>query len=277
MLANARLDLKRYQTLWKQNSISQQTLATQVSLVKQYEGAVQVDQGLINVAKVNLIYCRITAPISGRIGLRLIDPGNVVQTSNATGIAVINTMQPITVIFSIPEDSIPDVVQALTVEKTLLVQAFDRQQKRLLAQGKLLTMDNQIDPSTGTVRLKAQFNNKENELFPNQFVNIQLLIKTLHQVTTVPTAAIQYGANGNFVYLLHADNTVSTQSIMTGVTTSDETVIDTGIVAGQSVVVMGADNLSDGAKVEVVSDKASSPLRKKGWFALLRRYARPLV
>jgi len=250
LLANANIDLKRYQTLWRQDSISQQTLATQLALVKQLEGTVQFDQGLIQTTEVNLTYCKIISPIDGRIGLRLVDPGNFVQTSDTSGIAVVNTLNPITVIFSIPEDSIPEVMQNMDANKALTVTAYDREQNQLLATGKLLTIDNQINATTGTVNLKAQFQNDNNHLFPSQFVNIRLLVKTLHQALTIPTAAIQQSTHGVFVYVFHPDTlTVSTRSVTTGVTTGNLTVIRTGLTQGEPVIEQGADQLTDGATV----------------------------
>lgn len=256
LLANAQLDLKRYQMEWKQDSVAKQVLDTQVSLVRQYMGAVQSDEGLIQTTKVNLMYCEITSPVDGRIGLRLVDPGNIVQTSDTTGIAVIATLNPITVIFSIPEDNIPDVLEQIDAGKTLTVNAYDRQQKKLLAVGTLLTIDNQIDTTTGTVKMRAQFDNNDMALFPNQFVNVQLLVKTLQGVTTVPTPAVQYGPqNKTFVYLLHEDKTVSVQPIVLGVTSGENTVITNGVSPGQSVVIEGSDKLTDGAHVEIADPK----------------------
>jgi multidrug efflux system membrane fusion protein len=252
LYANALIDLNRYQTLWKQNSISQQTLATQQSLVTQYAGAIQIDKGLIEATKINLIYCRITAPIDGRIGLRLVDPGNFVQTSNTTGIAVINTLNPITVIFTIPEDSISEVQQKIYSGETLSVYAYDRQQTTLLTEGKVITIDNQIDSNTGTVKLRAQFQNKTNILFPYQFVNIRLLVKTLQNAIVVPTAAIQFSSNGSFVYTVSKDNKVSAKPVKTGVAINNKTVITSGISSGDSVVIEGADKLVDGAKANVI-------------------------
>lgn len=254
LLENALIDLKRYKTLYKQDAVSQQTLATQESLVKQYRGTVQIDQGLIEATKVNLIYCRITSPVDGRVGLRLVDPGNLVQTADTTGIAVINTLNPITVIFTIAEDYIPDVLQKIYADTPLDVEAYDRQQNKLLATGKLLTMDNQIDPTTGTVKLRAQFPNSDNALFPSQFVNVKLLVKTLTNAVIVPTAAIQYTDKGSYVYVLNetaTKKTVRVAPITTGITTDDHTVILTGLTPGQSVVVEGADNLMDGSRVSI--------------------------
>ncbi|TAK78206.1 MAG: efflux RND transporter periplasmic adaptor subunit [Gammaproteobacteria bacterium] len=263
LLDNALVDLKRYKTLWRQDSVSQQTYATQQSLVKQYQGTVKTDQGLIEAVKVNLIYCRITSPTDGRIGLRLVDPGNVVQVSDTNGIAVVTTLNPITVLFSIPEDNIPEVMEQINAGKILRVEAFDRQQNEQLAVGRLVTLDNQIDPTTGTVKLRAIFDNAQNRLFPSQFVNIQLLVNTLPQATVVPTAAVQNSTKGAFVYVLNKDSTVSTKPITVGVTVGDDTVITSGVSPGQSVVVMGGDNLVDGAAVITDSDTK----RKRRFFA----------
>lgn len=251
LLANALIDLKRYQTLWKQDSVSQQTLATQQSLVKQYEGAVKTDMGLIESTKVSLTYCRITSPIDGRIGLRLVDPGNFVQVSDANGIAVINMLNPITVIFSLAEDNVPKVMPKIYKKTPLLVEAFDRQVNQKLADGKLLTIDNQIDPTTGTFKLKASFDNKENSLFPNQFVNVKLLIQTLTNATIVPTAAVQHAKTYDFVYVVNKDNTVTIKRVITGPVDGDEIVIQSGIAPGEAVVVAGVDKLTNGVKVAV--------------------------
>lgn len=254
-LENAKIDLKRYQTLWKQDSISQQTLATQAALVKQLEGTVKIDEGLIEATKVNLIYTKITSPIDGRIGLYLVDPGNYVQTSDTNGIAIVNMLNPITVVFSIPEDNIPEVIQKIYIGEQLSVEAYDRQQNKLLATGKLLTVDNQIDTTTGTVKLKAEFPNENNILFPSQFVNVRLLVKTLRNVIVVPTAAIQNTVNQNngkntFVYVLNkAEMTVKTTPVSVGVTTNDITEINTGLSVGQLVVTAGTDKLTEGATV----------------------------
>lgn len=252
LLSNARLDLMRYQKLWKQDSIAKQALDTQVSLVHQYEGTVQIDKGLIAAAKLNLIYCRITSPVNGRIGLRRVDPGNFVQTADVNGLFVIDTLDPITVIFSIPEDSIQDIVQLIYAGKTLPVNAYDRQGIKLLATGTVLTMDNQIDPTTGTVKVRAIFANPNNILFPSQFVNIKLLVKTLNNAVVVPTAAIQYGAQGAYVYIVNTDKTVHMQTVtVEAAKQSDVTVIQTGLKAGQVVVIEGVNKLIEGAKVTI--------------------------
>lgn len=252
LLANANIDLKRYQTLWKQDSISQQTLATQMSLVKQYEGAIEIDKGLIQGTKVNLIYCRIISPIDGRIGLRLVDPGNIVQTSDPNGIAVINTLNPITVIFTLPEDSVPQVMPQVYQNKLLLVEAYDRQLSQLLSKGILYTVDNQIDTATGTYRLRARFDNENHKLFPNQFVNIKLLVDTLRDAVLVPTSAIQHTTTGDFVYLVNKDNTVSLVPVVVGPLNGEDTVIKSGVSPGQMIVIAGADKLSNGAKITQV-------------------------
>ncbi len=265
LLANARIDLQRYQKLWKQDSISQQVLATQISLVEQYEGAVKTDQGLIQGTKINLIYCHITSPVDGRIGLRLVDPGNVVQTTDTNGIAIVNTLNPITVIFTLPEDNVQQIIPYAYANKSIVVRAYDRQQNQLLATGKLLTIDNQINQTTGTVKLRAIFHNKDNRLFANQFVNVKILIKTLHDATTVPTAAIQHSTTiGDFVFILNKDNTVTSKPVITGPVSGDDTVINKGIGPGQLVVVEGADKLRDGSKVVVGhSSKLFSSVKKR--------------
>ncbi len=254
LLANARIDLKRYQTLWRQNSISQQTLATQISLVQQDEGAVKTDQGLIQATKVNLIYTRITSPINGRIGLRLVDPGNFVQTSDTNGLLVINTLNPITVIFTLPEDNIPQVAKQVYDKQVLNVECYDRDLKTLLASGKLISLDNQVDPTTGTVKLRAQFANNNNRLFPSQFVNIKLLIKTLINASTVPTEAIQYSSQGPFIYVLNNNLTVSAKPVKVGAADGDRTSISSGLSIHDLVVIEGADKLTDGAKVKIAQN-----------------------
>lgn len=264
LLANARIDLKRYQKLWKEDSISQQTLATQQSLVEQYEGNVKTDLGLIQSTKINLIYCNITSPIDGRIGLRLVDPGNFVQTSNTQGIAVITTHNPITVIFPVAEDYVPKIAPQAYAGKEMQVKVYDRQQKTLLGIGKLLALDNQISTTTGTVRLRGIFNNEKNKLFPNQFVNVKILIETLKQVTVVPTAAIQHATKKDFIYVIHANNTVTAQTVVMGPTSGDYTVIKSGVLPGQKVVVNGADKLMDGSAVFVQNEHSSKPLQKAG-------------
>jgi multidrug efflux system membrane fusion protein len=251
-LKNAKIDVERYTDLYKQEMIAKQQLDTQVALVHQFEGVVKTDQGQIDNAKLQLTYSRITAPITGRIGLRLVDAGNIVHANDPTGLVVITQLQPVTVIFTIPEDSLPPVMDKLKTGERLPVEAFDREQKRKLASGSLLTVDNQIDPNTGTVRLKAIFPNDDNELFPNQFVNARLLLDVKRQTTLVPTAAIQRGPQGTFLYVVKDDQTVGVRPVTVGVTQADDASIDQGVSAGELVVVDGTEKLRDGSKVEMV-------------------------
>ena len=263
LLDKTLIDLKRYQTLWKQDSVSQQTLATQDALVRQYRGDVETDKGLIESTQVNLMYCHIISPINGRVGLRLVDPGNFVQTSDTTGLVVITTINPITVIFTIPEDDVPKLVPKVFLKKNLLVEAYDRQQRKLLSTGTLLTIDNIINTTTGTVKLRARFTNKDNQLFPNQFVNIKLVVDTLTDAVVIPTAGIQHGNKGDFVYLYNPDSTVTMQYIKTGLTSGNDTVIQEGLMFGQQIVVDGADKLTNGAKIRLSTHKQTSVLAGK--------------
>ena len=257
LLDNARVDLQRFRVLWSQNSIAKQMLDTQESLVRQDEGAVKMDQGLIEGVKVQLIYCRITSPISGRVGLRLVDPGNFVQTTDTTGIVVITQLQPITVVFTIPEDNIPSVLDKLNAGADLPVEAYDRAQQRKLSTGSLLTLDNEIDQTTGTVRLKAVFPNTDNRLFPNQFVNARLQLDVKRGATVVPAAAIQRSPRGPFVYVVKADQTVEARPVTVGVTDGDDVAIDTGLSVGEQVVVDGAERLRDGSQVALQARSGS--------------------
>jgi multidrug efflux system membrane fusion protein len=249
-LNNAKADLERYRTLWKQDSIPRQQLDTQEALVRQYEGAVKIDQGQIDSAKLQLTYSRITAPISGRIGLRLVDPGNMVRAADAGGLLTITQVQPIAVLFPLPEDNIPQVLNKMKRGK-LGVEAFDREMKQKLAGGELTTLDNQIDPTTGTVKLKATFANRDNELFPNQFVNARLLVDVKKDAVIVPSAAIQRTPQGALVYVLNQDKTVAMRPVKTGVSQGGETQIVEGVSVGEQVVIDGAERLRDGSKVEV--------------------------
>lgn len=259
LLKNAKIDLERYRTLFQQDSIARQQLDTQEALVRQYEGGVKVDQGQIDSAKLQLSYARVTAPISGRIGLRQVDPGNIVHASDANGLVVITQVQPAGVLFTMPEDSIPAVMRKLRAGDQLAVDAYDRAQKNKLASGVLLTVDNQIDPTTGTVKLKAQFANEELSLFPNQFVNTRMLVDVKRGVTIIPSAGVQRGSQGSFVYLLKEDRTVTVRPVKLGITQGDDTEIAAGLAAGELVVVEGADKLREGAKVEVAGNPANAP------------------
>src|SRR5215469_8381579 len=249
LLAQAQMDQKRYETLAQQNSIARQQSEDQIFIVQQYAGSVKQDQGLVDAQALNIAYCRIVSPITGRVGLRLVDPGNYVQTTNTGGIAVITQLQPISVVFSVPEDELPDIVPQFAAGTPLIVTAYDRANLRQLAVGKVSAIDNQIDTTTGTVKVKAQFDNENNTLFPNQFVNVRLLVKTLQNAVTVPTSAIQRGAPGTYVYVINADNTVSVRQVSTGPVDGNITAINSGLSAGERVVTDGTDRLRDGVKV----------------------------
>lgn len=262
LLKNARLDLQRYQVLSEQDSIAKQQLDTQQALVRQYEGAVKVDQGQIDNARLQLTYSRITAPISGRVGLRQVDAGNIVHAADANGLVVITQLQPITVVFSVPEDNIPQVLGKLKAGARLPVEAYNREQSRNLAVGYLLTVDNQIDPNTGTVRLKAVLPNKGNELFPNQFVNARLLLETRHGSVVVPSSALQRNTKGTSVYVVKPDKTVELRQVKIGIAEGDEVSIDAGLAPGEMVVVDGADRLKDGSLVEI-KDQGNGAQQKR--------------
>jgi len=250
LLDNARIDLDRYQTLLTQNAVPEQQLATQKALVQQDEGAVKTDQGQIDSAKLNLVYCHITAPITGRVGLRLVDPGNIVHAADTNGLLVITQIQPISVIFPIAEDQLPVVLQKMRAGERLGVDAYDREKKKL-ATGWLTTLDNQIDPTTGTVKIRATFDNKDNALFPNQFVNARLLVEVKHGVTLVHTAAVQRNSQITYVYLVKSDSTVTVRPITVGTTEGDDAEVSSGLAPGDVVVMTGVDKLQEGSKVRV--------------------------
>jgi membrane fusion protein, multidrug efflux system len=255
LLENARLDLERYQEAFASNAIPKQQLDTQAAAVHQDEGTVKLDQGQLDNAKVQLAYCHITAPISGRIGLRLVDEGNIVQASATNPLLVITELQPIAVIFNVAEDDLPQIQKQLRQNKKLSVDAFDRAQTKKIATGTLETLDNQIDPTTGTVKFKAIFTNDDESLFPNQFVNARLLVDTLHDVTLVPNTVIQHNADSAFVYLLKPDETgtnqtVAMQTITVGTTDGNVSSVE-GIDPGAVVAADNFNKLTDGAKVTV--------------------------
>jgi multidrug efflux system membrane fusion protein len=258
LLDNARVDLKRYKTLYHQDSGSQQQWETQKALVEQYQGAVKTDEGQIESAKLQLTYCQIRSPIAGRVGLRQVDPGNIVHTSDTTGLVVVTELKPIFVVFTLPADDLPVVLEQMRSGRRLPVEVFDRDQKTLLATGSLLTPDNQIDPTTGTIRLKAQFPNEDEKLFPNQFVNARLLVRTLEEATLIPTAAIQRGVRGTYVYVVDADRRVSARPVKLGPTEGELAAVDSGVEPGELVVVDGADKLREDAKVELGARKQTS-------------------
>jgi multidrug efflux system membrane fusion protein len=258
LLAQAKSDLERYAKLNRQDSISRQQVTDQQFLVQQDEGTVAVDRATIDSAKLNLTYCHITSPVTGRVGLRLVDPGNYVQSSSATGLVVVTTLQPISVVFVLPEDDIPDIQEQMQAGATLEVDAYDRSNAKLLAKGSLITVDNTVDTTTGTVKLRATFPNTDLALFPNQFVNARLLLKTIKGATEVPVAAVQHGAPGTFVYVVKPDSTAAVQVITTGVTDGDNIEVTKGLNPGDTVVVDGTDRLKDGAKIRVSTGNAAA-------------------
>jgi multidrug efflux system membrane fusion protein len=250
LLANARIDRSRYQLLREQDSIASQLVDTQEALVRQYEAAIKIDQGVVDNARLQLSYARVTAPTSGRLGLRVVDAGNIVHASDATGLVVITQIEPIGVVFSIPEDGLQAVLEKLHAGQTLGVEAWDREQKKKLADGTLLSIDNQIDPSTGTVRLKAEFPNTDGALFPNQFVNAKLLVDTRRDSTLVPLAGVQRSPDGTFVFVVKDDKTVEMRPVRLGVVEGDVAAIEDGLRPGETIVIEGADALRDGGRVE---------------------------
>jgi membrane fusion protein, multidrug efflux system len=255
LVEQAQSDLTRYETLGRQDSIAMQQVADQKFLVQQDKGLVQQDQANIETAKLNLTYCHMVAPVTGRVGLRLVDPGNYVQTTNTTGLVVLAEVEPISVIFVIPEDAIQDVWDEVRAGRKLAVTAYNRSDDKLIATGTLESVDNLIDTTTGTVKLRATFPNTDEKLFPNQFVNARLLVRTINNATTAPVAAIQHGAPGTFVFLIKPDNSVAVQKIQTGVTDGDRIQIVSGLKPGDTVVVDGADRLREGSKVRIVPDQ----------------------
>ncbi|HEV2194763.1 MAG TPA: MdtA/MuxA family multidrug efflux RND transporter periplasmic adaptor subunit [Candidatus Acidoferrum sp.] len=246
---DAQVNFERYKLLFQEGVIPQQQLDTQGALVGQFDGAIKSDQSQIDNAKLQLVYCRITAPISGRVGLRLVDPGNIVHASDPNGLLVITQLQPIAVLFSLPQDELPQVNTKLRAGVQLLVDAYTHDDMQKIAAGKLLTIDNQIDATTGTYRLKAVFDNKDNSLFPNQFVNVHLLVDTKRDLTIVPAPAIQRGPQGTYVYAVGADNTVKIHPVTIAQTTGNNVGLSSGINTGDVVVIDGQDKLQDGSKV----------------------------
>jgi len=249
ILDNARVDLERYKVLVSQNAVPEQQLATQQALVRQEEGIVKTDQGAIDTAKVNVIYSHIAAPITGRIGLRLVDPGNIVHAADTNGMLVITQIDPISVIFTLPEDQIPVVLDKLNAGNHLAVDALNRDSHEVLAHGKLVTQDNQVDPTTGTLRFRADFANPNNKLFPNQFVNVRLLVQLKQNVTLVPTAVVQHNTTDTYVFLVKPDSTVTVRNISIGTVEGDDSQVTSGLNPGDSVVMTGVDKLTEGTKV----------------------------
>ncbi|MGF6958875.1 efflux RND transporter periplasmic adaptor subunit [Paraburkholderia youngii] len=258
LLAQARADLERYTQLNERKSIAQQTYADQQFLVQQDEAAVKVDLANIAQFDLDLAYCRITAPIAGKVGLRLVDPGNYVTASSTTGIVVITTVKPTTVQFTVPQDSLASIVQRLSTGAKLPVTAYSSDNSREIATGTLYAVSNQMATATGTVTLRATFPNDDEALFPNEFVNVKLLVDTMQNAVLVPSAAVQSGAPGDFVYLVNPDSTVSVQKVKLGPTDGRNTVIESGLAAGNQVVTDGTDRLNDGAKIQPAHQKSAA-------------------
>lgn len=245
---DAKVDLNRYQQLWQQGVVARQQLDTQQATVGQFDGAIQSDKAQINNAKLQLTYSRITSPVDGRVGLRLVDPGNIVHAADTNGMLVITQVQPIAVIFTLPEDNIPAVI-AVMKKRELTVDAYGRDNQALLAAGKLVTLDNQIDPTTGTLRFKAQFANQDMMLWPNQFVNVRLFLDVRQNAIVVTSAAVQKGAQGAFVYVVDANNQAQVRQVQVDFTEGNVTIVSKGLNAGETVVVDGADKLQSGSPV----------------------------
>lgn len=260
-LQNAEIDLKRYQGLYAEDSIAKQTLDTQLALVNQYRGTLQANQAAVNEAKLNLQFTQIRAPISGRLGLRQVDVGNLISSGDTTPLVVITQTLPIAVSFTLPEGDLPQVLKArASGGEPLVVEAWDRSERQLLATGELESLDNQIDTTTGTVRMKARFANADEILFPNQFVNVRLRVETRRQASLIPAAALQYGSRGTFVFVVGADDKVSVRSVQAGPSDGERTLIEEGVALGERLVLEGTDRLRDGAKVEVITDPPATPL-----------------
>jgi multidrug efflux system membrane fusion protein len=262
LLTNARLDFERFTTLLAQDSVAKQQVDTQAALVRQYEASVKLDQAQIDTASLQLAYAHITAPIAGRVGLRLVDLGNMIHASDANGIVVITQLRPITVVFAIPQDALPAVLKRFQSGEPMVVEAFDRDGRTLLATGRLVTIDNQIDPTTGTVKLRAEFPNTDEMLFPNQFVNVQLISALIQGATVVPTAAVQRGTAGTYVYLVtdkDGQKTASVRVVETGPSERGMIEITKGLAPGDVVVVDGVDKLREGSAVDLISQATGAP------------------
>ena len=258
LLANARLDLERYRGLLAKDSIAKQQVDVQEAQVRQYEGVVKADQALVDSAQLQLSFTKVTAPLAGRLGLRQVDVGNMVRSSDAAGLVVITQTQPINVLFTIPSDNLSPVVSRLRAGESLTVEAFERDGKAKLATGHLQTVDNQIDTATGTVKLKAEFANADDRLFPNQFVNVRLRVETRKEALLIPLAALQRGTKGSFVYVVGPESAVSVRPVVPGPASGDVVAIEQGLSAGEQVVTDGLDKLREGAKVEVTTPGAGS-------------------
>jgi len=265
-LENAKVDLNRYETLVKQKAAPEQQLATQLATVKQDEGIVKTDEGTVASARLNILYCHINSPLTGRVGLRLVDPGNIVHASDANGLLVITQIQPISVIFTIAEDQLSAVVKKLNAGQHLSVDAYDREGKAKIATGTVTTVDNQIDPTTGTLKIRAVFPNADNALFPNQFVNARLLVQEKTEVTLLPTAAVQRSGTTTYAYVVKQDNTLELRQIQLGTTEGDQSEIVSGMQPGETVVMTGVDKLQEGSKVAAhfAGEKPAADTQSKG-------------
>ncbi len=261
-LKDAQVNLARYQALWQAQVIPKQQLDTQVAQVGQFKGTIEADRAAIDNAKLQLTYCRITAPIGGRVGLRQVDVGNIVHASDANGIITITQVEPIAILFTIPADELPPVLKKLRAGAKLPVDAYDRSDTNKIASGTLLTVDNQIDPNTGTSRLKAVFDNRDHALFPNQFVNCRLLVDMLRGAVIIPSAAVQRGPQGAYVYIVGKDNTAALRVVQVGTTEGNSSAINSGLQPGEMVVVDGQDKLQEGSKVDVRAPNPNRPPRR---------------
>lgn len=263
--ANAQIDLRRYQALWAQKAISQQIVATQEALVRTDAGNVEADRGAVEAAAVNLGFCRITSPVAGRLGLRQVDVGNYVQVGVTTEIVAITQIQPISVLFTVPEDNLPALTTRVQSGAQIAIDAYDRTQQTKLASGRLSNIDNEVDPTTGTVKMRALFDNSDAHLFPGQFVNVRILVNTLRGQTSVPVAAIQHGASGDFVFLVRSGKTVSMRDVALGPVDGDVVDVRHGLSRGDIVVVDGADRLRDGSQVVIAG--TGLPHERAGTYA----------
>jgi multidrug efflux system membrane fusion protein len=259
LLKNAQIDLQRYQGLFKEDSIARQTLDTQASLVAQYQGTIKTNEAAVNDARLSLDFTQIRSPVTGRVGLRQLDVGNLVAANDTTALAVITQMQPISVVFTLPEIQLPPLLARYHAGASLPAEAWDRSDSQRQATGVLASLDNQIDITTGTLKLKARFENRDEALFPNQFVNIRLLVDTLKQVVLAPTAAIQFGTDGSYVYVVGEDSKVSLRPLKLGASDGNASVVTEGLKGGERIVLEGTDRLRDGGRVEVVNDPAQVP------------------
>jgi membrane fusion protein, multidrug efflux system len=258
MLESNKVQLQRYQTLLSQDSIARQDVDTLAATVKQLEGTIVIDKANENTARLNLSYCRIVAPTAGRVGLRPVDPGNYIAAGDTNGVGVITQIAPIDVEFAVPQDRVPEIQGRVASGATLAVTAFDRTRTNKLDQGTFSTLDNQVDPQTGTVKAKARFPNTATQLFPNQFVNVRLLLRVQQGAIVIPVTAMRHGPNGDFVYVLNEDRTVSVRPVTRGIATTDSIAVDKGLDLGERVVTEGGDRLKDGARVQLAADRPAS-------------------